>query len=88
MLIFLDPDPKYKNWALYSIIPILITFEKISIRMTIVVKLTTLMIGAILHKFFQGPNKRSEDLIINFEQFPKNSIRLTIVVKLTILIVK
>ena len=54
---------------LYSIIPILITFEKISIRMTIVIKLTTLMIGRYTPQIFQGQNKHSEDLINNFEQF-------------------
>ena len=49
--------------------PILITFEKISICKTIVVKLTTLMIGHYTPQIFKDLNKRSEDLIINFEQF-------------------
>ena len=43
--------------------------------MTIVVKLTTLMIRRHRSQFFKGPNKRSEDLINIFEQFKKKSYR-------------
>ena len=50
-------------------ITLILTFEKNSIQMTIVARLTALIVGRYSSKIFKGPNKHSEDLINNFEQF-------------------